>query len=125
VDSNKGHIAHIKQKSGSWAYEFREQNISESMSLTTLLKIHDVSAGAITAKQLDAAARKAGITPGAPIGECLEWVKRAVQMLHSEGRVEVTSVDKLAEEFSNFASGNRAYAKRNTFPNVKASQYCA
>jgi len=94
------------------------------MTLTTLLKIHDVSGGVITPEQLDAAARKAVVNPGAPIGECLEWVMRVVQILHSDGFVKLASVDSLSQEFSNFAAGNRSYATRSKFPNVQASQYC-
>jgi hypothetical protein len=120
----KGHIAHIHAKSGSWAYEFRPQNLSGSVTLSTLLKIHDVSAGAITPEQLDAVARKVEVNSSAPVGECLKWVKGAVEALHSEGLVALGSGDNLLEEFSTFAGGNRAYATSSRFPNVMESQNC-
>ncbi|KAG1766731.1 hypothetical protein EV702DRAFT_950393, partial [Suillus placidus] len=104
------------------AYESRKQNLSQSMSLTvTLLKIHDVSAGAITPEQLDATVSKAAVVHSGS-GECLKWVIRAVEVLHSEGLVDLGSADNLAQGFSTFAAGNRSYATRNKFPNVKASQ---
>ncbi|KAG1744184.1 hypothetical protein EDD22DRAFT_982092 [Suillus occidentalis] len=124
IDSNKGHIAHIHAKSGTWAYQFRQQNLSGSLTLTTLLKIHDVSAGAITPEQLDAVASKVQVNSDAPVGECLKWVKEAVEALHSEGLVNLGSGDNLLEEFSTFAGGNRAYATSSRFPNVMESQHC-
>jgi hypothetical protein len=90
----------------------------------TLLKIHDISAGAITPEQLDAAASKATVNPDSSTGECLDWVMRAVEALHLEGLVKLVSVDDLAQEFSIFTGGNHSFAKKDKFPNVKTSEKC-
>ncbi|KIJ11130.1 hypothetical protein PAXINDRAFT_177387 [Paxillus involutus ATCC 200175] len=116
-NAEEGSIAHIKHQFGAWSYEFRKQRLQQSMSLSTLLKIHDVSAGAITSDELDEAARS--------LSECLNWTLKVVQVLHSRGLVNLTSVQHLANEFSDFAGGNRNYARRTVFPNVKASANCS
>ncbi|KAF8842343.1 hypothetical protein BDN67DRAFT_383805 [Paxillus ammoniavirescens] len=121
----EGSIAHIKHQFGAWSYEFRKQRLQQSMSLSTMLKIHDVSAGAITSKELDEAARSVAIPPPTQLSECLNWTLGVVQVLHSRGLVNLTSVQHLANEFLDFASGNRNYARRTVFPNVKASANCS
>jgi hypothetical protein len=57
-------------------------------------------------------------------GECLPWVLRAVEKLHEAELVNLIDVKLLRNEFEEFTAGNRAFATRFKFPNVKASDYC-
>ncbi|GBE89442.1 hypothetical protein SCP_1601040 [Sparassis crispa] len=123
IDSSKGYFAHIMIKNDAWTFQSREQNVARSMSLMSLLKIHDVSAGVITAAQLEAAACKVAVPPGSESGECLKWVLSIIQVLHAEGIITLTSVDNLTQEFSSFALENCSYAERSKFPNIGISAY--
>ncbi|KIJ11114.1 hypothetical protein PAXINDRAFT_181914 [Paxillus involutus ATCC 200175] len=123
--AKEGSIAHIKHQPSGWLYDFRKQRLDQSMTLSTLLKIHDVSAGTITSKELDEAARSVDIPPPTQSSECLNWTLKVVQVLHSRGLINLTSVQHLANEFLDFAGGNRDYARRTVFPNVKASANCS
>lgn len=121
----KGHFVHIKvdPETRVWVRESRTENIRGSMALTTLLKLRDVSDGVVTPQQLDAAAALVDAPEGGEFGECLPWVLRVVKVLWEQGFLKVTSVDDLAEEFREFAQGNRKHARRDVFPNVKSSAF--
>ncbi|KAF8073895.1 hypothetical protein FPV67DRAFT_1778478 [Lyophyllum atratum] len=123
-DGSNGHFVHINIKNGIWAFDARTQNIAGSMSLTTLVRIHDASAGTITEQELEDAARKVAVPAGGESGECLPWVLRVIERLDAEGLVSLSSSEALREEFTDFATGNRKYANRNQYPNVKTSLNC-
>ncbi|KAF8467520.1 hypothetical protein JB92DRAFT_3060262 [Gautieria morchelliformis] len=112
------------QTSSQWTYQARQQNFSQSMTFTTLLRIHDASQGVITAQTMDWAAKQVAVPSGAEEGECLKWVMSVIGILQKHGLVRVSSISHLQQEFSQFAAGNRAYATRSILPNVNVSQYC-
>ncbi|KAI1788929.1 hypothetical protein LXA43DRAFT_1023238 [Ganoderma leucocontextum] len=58
-------------------------------------------------------------------GECSRWVYAVIQELDRLKLVGLNDVVALEEEFSTFAADNRAYARRDRFPNVTVSQDCA
>ncbi|KAG5642020.1 hypothetical protein DXG03_003767 [Asterophora parasitica] len=119
-----GDFVHIRISEGVWKLDTRQQNIVQSISLTTLLKIHDVSAGAITRAQLQEAAQHVPVPSGGESGECLPWVLRVVERLDAMGLVNLSSSAELGEEFTTFSAGNRSYAQRDKYPNVKTSAHC-
>ena len=94
------------------------------MFLSSLLKIHDVSAGKITVDQLCQAASTAAIPENDMFGECAPWVFKVIQELHEMRLLTLKDVVALEKEFGDFASGNRAFARRDRFPNVAVSDYC-
>lgn len=97
------------------------------MFVSTLLKIHDVSGGAITKDQLEDAAKSIAVPENDEFGECLPWALRVVENLHSRDLVVLKDGDvaALEREFAEFAAGNRDYATRTRFPNVKISSICS
>ena len=120
-----GKHLHIHTKQGDWAQEFKSFSIESSMSLTTLLKIHDVSAGAITEDQLENAGKVIAVPEGSDGGQCLPWVIEVVKQLHADGLVNLTSASGLADEFVTFATGNRAFARKGKYPNCSTSINCS
>ncbi|KAJ6507138.1 hypothetical protein C8R47DRAFT_967002, partial [Mycena vitilis] len=48
-----GRMVHISVASGVWKYQARNQKIQGSMSLTSLIKIRDVSKGSLTQEALE------------------------------------------------------------------------
>ena len=94
------------------------------MSLTSLIKIRDVSRGVLAEDDLKALLEEVAVPLGGEPGECLNWVMRAVEHLAARKVVTLLSSANLREEFSSFCSGNRAFARRELFPNVMVSQNC-
>lgn len=97
------------------------------MSLTSsLLKIHDISAGEITLNHLKtAAARQVSVPENDRFGECGPWVYKVVEELHKLGMVKLVDVQELATEFNAFAAGNRSFTWRDRFPNLDISRWCS
>lgn len=127
-DHSTGHLVHIRLDpltSTCWTYQSRAQPITGDMFLSTLLKVRDASDGAVTLQQLEAAAAAVPGPQNDMQGECLHWVLRVVQRLQEKWLVDLDDADALGEEFEVFAAGNRAYASRLRFPNVKASQFAS
>ncbi|KAJ7160969.1 hypothetical protein C8R46DRAFT_1106098 [Mycena filopes] len=129
TDSGKtGCLVHIRidrAVSDEWAYQCRTQPIQGDMFLSSLLKIHDVSQGPITLDQLRAAATAVPPPDNDEFGECEPWMARVVEELHAADLVACTDVKGLVDEFHAFAIENRAYARRDKFPNVAVSRFCA
>lgn len=127
MDNQVGYKYHIRVTAETpyWHYEFKREKISNNMVLSTLLRIHDVSAGALNPTDLDGLLSKLTVPVGREWGECFPWVIRAVQALHDAKLVSLVSTSGLREELEKFASGNRAYARRDLFPNTKVSEFCA
>lgn len=121
--AEQGDMCHIKiNKSGVWAYAKGPQHIAGSMTMTTLLKIHDGDAETpVTKEILEAAAENVTVPAGNEIGECLPWVLKVVGKLHEGGYLSLTSIDHLGQEFDDFAGRNKDYANRNTYPNTISS----
>ena len=126
TDMNQGQMGHITTNTatGQWMLKFGPQNIANSMTLTSLIRIRDASRGLTTAEQLAALLAEVPVPAGSQDGECLNWVIRAVQHLAARGVVTLTSAEGLREEFKQFCAGNRSFARRDKFPNVKVSQFC-
>jgi hypothetical protein len=91
------------------------------MFLSTLLKLRDASAGQITAELLEEAAASVPVAENDLFGECLPWVLLVVQKLHEMGFLSLVE----GNEFSSFADGNRAFATRAKFPNVKVIMHAS
>ncbi|KIY51908.1 hypothetical protein FISHEDRAFT_36285 [Fistulina hepatica ATCC 64428] len=124
-DNGSGYLVHIyidRQKSPFWAFQCRKQKLAGDMFLTSLLMIG--LPGSLTVAELKDIAMKVEVPLNDTFGECLPWARRVVDALHRVEKIEVTDVDTLFEEFSRFAAGNSAYARRDRFPNVAVSTYC-
>ncbi|KAJ7087382.1 hypothetical protein C8R43DRAFT_1082488 [Mycena crocata] len=119
------HIRVDRETSPNWQRQDREQKISGDMFLTTLLRIRDSSTTINRAHNcLVASAEKVTVPDTDTFGECLPWAMRAVAQLQSDGLLQVTDLTALEQEFREFSEGNRAYARRDSFPNVAISAYC-
>lgn len=94
------------------------------MFCTTLLKLRDAVDGVPTPEQLRASAEQVAVPLNDEFGECVPWVLRVVERLGEEGCLDVRDVEALGREFEEFAAGNRAFARRDVFPNVPASRFC-
>ncbi|KAF8467521.1 hypothetical protein JB92DRAFT_3060263 [Gautieria morchelliformis] len=128
ASASSGRLVHIhidRATVPSWAFQSRDQRIAGEMFLSSLLKLRDLSDGEISTEQLDEAAASVPPPPNDEFGECLPWVLRVVQRLNEMGLVNLTNVDELGREFEDFAAGNKIYATRQKFPNVKASAFCS
>ncbi|PIL36585.1 hypothetical protein GSI_00274 [Ganoderma sinense ZZ0214-1] len=128
VDAQSGDLVHIRidrSISPNWMYQHRAQKIEGDMFLSSLLKIHDVPAGAITVEDLQKAASVVPAPQNDTFGECSRWLYMVIQELDRLKLVVLKDVVALEEEFSTFASDNRAYARRDRFPNVAVSPHCA
>lgn len=127
TSSSAGCLVHIRidrAQSPNWQYQARAQNVKGDMFCSTLLKLHDFSDGPITTSQLKLHAESVTVPDNGEFGECLPWVMRVVDRLQEAGLLQVTDLDLLKDEFQEFAGGNRAFARRDKFPNVKVSTYC-
>ncbi|KAE9392572.1 hypothetical protein BT96DRAFT_271254 [Gymnopus androsaceus JB14] len=94
--------------------------------MTTLLRIHPHSAGAITPDDVESISKLVLVPSGCEWGECLPWCLRVIEKLHDHGMLLLTSsVEDLGKEFSEFAAGNRDYARRDKDPNLKHSSFCS
>ncbi|KAI0339744.1 hypothetical protein BDW22DRAFT_1347598 [Trametopsis cervina] len=118
------HIRIDRETSPHWQFQRRVQKIDKDMFLSALVRVHDATSGAITDAQLQAAAD--AVTPPAndTFGECAPWVYHVLRHLHEAGVLEVKDEAALAEEVDDFARGSKAYARRDRFPNVMASDFC-
>lgn len=122
------HIRIDRDTYPNWVYQAHTEPLTNNIFLTSLLKIHDVSHGAITRPQLEDAAKQVQMPDNDEFGECGPWVCRVVEELLRRGLVrlqEGATVEELKDEFDEFARGNRAYARRDRFPNIKVSQKCS
>ncbi|KAM5540596.1 hypothetical protein V8D89_005627 [Ganoderma adspersum] len=127
-NAQSGSFVHIRidrALSPNWMYQRRIQKIEGDMFLSSLLKIHDGSAGELTAEDVHKVASSVPPPDNDTFGECSRWVYTVIQELDKQKLVILEDVVALEEEFSTFASNNRAYARRDRFPNVAVSQYCA
>lgn len=120
-----GHMAHVTNRTGTWVYKFTDQNIANSLTLTSLIKIRDSSKGQLTAEELNGLLAQVIPPSATETGGCLNWVMRAVRLLAERGYVTLRSEEGLREEFASFCAGNRGYARTTAYPNVKESQYCS
>jgi hypothetical protein len=118
------HIRIDRNASPNWTYQTRLQNIAQDMFVTSLLRIRDVNIGGITLEQLTSVAKSVAVPENDEFGECFPWVLKVVEMLHTNGYLTVSSLSGLQDEFCAFANGNRAYARRDKFPNVAISTFC-
>lgn len=128
TSASSGRLVHIRidrDTSPVWAMQSRMQKIAGDMFLSTLLKLGDASAGQITAELLEEAAASVPAPENDLFGECLPWVLRVVQKLHEMGFPCLVDGEGLGNEFSSFADGNRVFATRTKFPNVKVSEFCS
>ncbi|KAI0759049.1 hypothetical protein C8Q74DRAFT_1301733 [Fomes fomentarius] len=128
MDAQSGELVHIRidrNTSPNWASQHRSQRIAGDMFLSSLLKIHDISAGQVDVDQLRDAASSVAVPEHGEFGACSSWVYAVVQELHKRGLVVLADAVALEKEFETFATGNRAYARRDRFPNVAISQYCS
>ena len=128
ANAQSGTLVHIRidrATSPNWMYQRRVQKIEGDMFLSSLLKIHDISAGELTAEDLHQAASAVSPPENDTFGECSRWVYKVIQELDRLKLLVLKDVALLEEEFSTLASDSRAYARRDRFPNVAVSQYCA
>ncbi|KAG1741996.1 hypothetical protein EDB19DRAFT_689776 [Suillus lakei] len=120
-----GCLVHIdRDVSPVWTYQCRVQRIEGDMFISSLLGIRDVSTCRITPEQLQEAAQAILAPQNDEFGACLPWVLAVVQKLHDMGLVILKNAEALQDEFVRFAEGNKAYARRDKFPNVAVSQFC-
>ncbi|KAH9945070.1 uncharacterized protein BXZ73DRAFT_38242 [Epithele typhae] len=127
-DNKFGDLVHIRIDraiSDNWKFQHRIQKISGDMFLSSLLRIHDISAGPLTVEQLRDAASTVVVPDHGEFGACSAWVLQVVDELHKRGFVQLSDTAGLAAEIDAFATGSKAYARRDRFPNVAASQYCS
>ena len=127
-DAHSGDLVHIhidRTKSPTWEYQHRVQKIDNDMFLSSLLKIHDVSAGQIAVEQLVNAAAAVSVPRNDTFGECNPWVFKVVQELHKMNLLALNDIDALKAEFDALATSSRAFARRDRFPNVAISQFCS
>ncbi|KXN88692.1 hypothetical protein AN958_06236 [Leucoagaricus sp. SymC.cos] len=128
TNSQAGALVHIKvdrSKSPHWMHQYRVQKIEGDMFLSSLLKIHDISEGEMTVKNLQKAASAVPVPENDIFGECSNWVFKVIQHLDRLGLVALKDIALLENEFSTFASESQGYARRDRFPNVAISKYCA
>jgi hypothetical protein len=128
IDHSRGDYVHIRMGRESLVWELdadRSQRLEGSLTLTSLLRIRDVAKGAITKAELKDAAQSVEVPPGAEFGECLPWALKVIEVLQEKGLLNLTSSASLAEEFNQFASGNKSHARRDMFPAIKVSEYCS
>ncbi|GBE89637.1 hypothetical protein BKA93DRAFT_352145 [Sparassis latifolia] len=121
-----GRLVHIRidyERSQTWVYQSKLQEITGDMFLSTLIKLRDVSLGHVTVEQLEHAAAYVPLPPNDHHGECLPWALGVVRKLQEMGLLNVSDVHQLGEEFVQFSAGNWLYATRHRFPNVKESQF--
>ena len=128
TSASTGRLIHIhidRATSPTWKFQSRDQRIAGEMFLSSLLKLRDLSNGKISIEQLEEAAASLPPPANDKFGECLPWVLRVVRRLSEMGLVNLANVDELGREFEDFAAGNKVYATRQKFPNVKASAFCS
>ncbi|PPQ92613.1 hypothetical protein CVT25_007305 [Psilocybe cyanescens] len=127
TSEKSGHLVHIRidrDVSDNWVFQTRTEHITGNMFLTSLLKIHDVSAGEVTLDQLKMAAGEVAVPDNDRFGECGSWVFRVIEQLGKVGVLDLVDVQELRKEFNEFAAGNRNFARREKFPNVDTSKWC-
>ncbi|TCD65018.1 hypothetical protein EIP91_003339 [Steccherinum ochraceum] len=130
INEQVGDLIHIRidrAVSPTWTFQHRRQRISGEMLLSTMMKIHDISAGPISVAQLRNAAAAVPVPNNDTFGECGPWVFNVVKELHKQGILTVVDEKELKKEFEYFSSPeiSKKYAKRTVFPNVVVSRYCA
>ncbi|KIY64971.1 hypothetical protein CYLTODRAFT_445648 [Cylindrobasidium torrendii FP15055 ss-10] len=133
-DDTTGTLWHIRidrATSPNWQFQRRIQPVTKDMFLSFLLLLSDKdtleskngdweSVGAA----IDAAARAVPPPPNDTFGECGPWVLDVVQVLHDRGIVHVRNREDLASEVDTVATESKAYARRDRFPKVVASEFC-
>ncbi|THU81099.1 hypothetical protein K435DRAFT_785158 [Dendrothele bispora CBS 962.96] len=127
TSSTEGTLFHIRidrQVSPNWAFQKRKQKIAGDMFLSSLLRIAD----GVTVEMLEDVVGLKGeveVPENDVFGECFDWVMRVVRSLKGKGLMNMVNgggengdLDELKKEFREFVEGNRAYARRDRFPNV-------
>lgn len=71
----------------------RPEKITDSMTLTSLVQIHDIADKAVTTEQLEAVAQSVALPPPES-GRRLEWVVHVVEALAEQGLVTLVSADE-------------------------------
>ncbi|KAI0790916.1 hypothetical protein C8Q75DRAFT_79854 [Abortiporus biennis] len=129
-DVSCGTLVHIRvdrSTSPYWQFQSRTQRITGEMFITTLLRIHEGTD--ISEEKLEQVAREIDVPQNDEFGECLPWAMRCVTKLDELGLVKLVdheqAIDKLRNEFEEFAERNKAYARRDKFPNVAVSKFCS
>ncbi|KAG7442857.1 uncharacterized protein BT62DRAFT_973158 [Guyanagaster necrorhizus] len=123
--ATEGVLVHIRidrAVSPTWTLQTRVQKIAGDMFLSSLLCI---SAAGITVDQLKSAAQTVHVPENDEFGECFPWAQAVVHKLHDEELLQLKSMPGLVKEFDEFSAGNKVYARRDRFPNVAVSQFCA
>ncbi|KAF9001705.1 hypothetical protein BDQ17DRAFT_1307101 [Cyathus striatus] len=119
------HIRIDRATSPNWQFQRRKQLVEGDMFLSSLLRISKDLLHLETAEAIiEAAALDIPPPANDEFGECVPWVLKLVQALHAKGIVELADLEKLREEVDSFASGSRAYARRDKFPNLATSKFC-
>ncbi|KAG7096035.1 hypothetical protein E1B28_006716 [Marasmius oreades] len=122
TSESAGKLVHIRidrNASPNWTFQCRDQKIEGDMFMTSLLKI----GGLIAWGTLSEVAQTVVVPPNDRFGECSPWVKSLIDKLNELGFIGVANVDGLMKEFKEFAAGNRAFARRDKYPNVAISRY--
>lgn len=128
ADTQTGTLVHIRidhDTSPNWTFQIRTQKIQGDMFLSSLLKIHDVADGHITIQLLREAASAVSVPNRDEFGACLPWVFDVVKELQKMQLLTVENIGALEQEFAAFVAGNRAFARRDRFPNVATSVHCS
>ena len=92
------------------------------MFFSTLLRLNSNTSD-LSYEHLAEAAQRVPVPSNDTFGECSTWARNVVAELGEMSLLDVKDIDALESEFADFAAGNRAYARRDTFPNVAVSQY--
>ncbi|KAI0075463.1 hypothetical protein K474DRAFT_1691801 [Panus rudis PR-1116 ss-1] len=120
------HIRIDRAVADEWTYQCRNQKIEGEMTLTSLYKLRDaVTKNKVTPEQLQEIAATVPVPQNDNFGECTSWTKSVVEKLADAGLIQVTDMEGLWKEFEEFVTGNRAFARRDRFPNVVSSSFCS
>lgn len=123
TDIESGRLFHIhidRTISQTWVYQCRTQKIKGDMFLTSLVK---VSENTLPLDQLLEAASAVPAPDNDDFGECGPWVWHVLEKLHERNLIVLQDTNAVAEEVEAFTARNKAYARRDRFPNVAASQF--
>ncbi|KAF6753258.1 hypothetical protein DFP72DRAFT_427337 [Ephemerocybe angulata] len=124
IDDKVGMLAHVKYTDNAWVYEYRKERIMPSMTLTSLRLVHDSSkpgAATIVSKELDDFCKTIEVPSASMSGQCGVWVAQVLQGLVDKGAIAApaSGVEALLSEFATWAKGNRSFATRSKYPNIK------
>ncbi|KAF6763227.1 hypothetical protein DFP72DRAFT_875079 [Ephemerocybe angulata] len=129
INGNIGKLAHVKyiSESEEWQYEYKTQNIANSLSLTSLHLIHDASkpgAAPIPSKVLDDFCKTIEVPSASETSQsqCGVWMGQVLHGLVDKGIIAApaSGVDALLSDFVTWAKENRKFATRSKYPNIRA-----